>query len=129
LVGALLLLPVAMVSLRIAGFNRTYRLIARVFQLRPLTLDPRNAERRTKATMRIVSTAAAKGLCRARCLPRSLAGFALLRCQGLDPQLRIGARKKGRALEAHAWIVVGSVAVDGVPDGDRRFVPFTVEAS
>jgi hypothetical protein len=124
-IAAILLLPIARACLGIGGFNRTYRLITRVFPLRPATRHSCTAERCVKATMRIVGTAAAHGPCRANCLPRSLAALALLRRQGLDAQIRVGARKKAGAFEAHAWISVGTVSVDAYPDGDRPFVPFT----
>jgi hypothetical protein len=124
-IASLFLLPIAKASLGIGGFNRTYRLLTRVFPLQPATPRSPTAERRIKATMRIVATAAAHGPCRATCLPRSLAGCALLRRQGLDAQLRLGARKKAGVFEAHAWIVVGSVSVDGSPADSDPFVPFT----
>jgi hypothetical protein len=123
-VAALLLLPIVRVGLGIAGFRRTCGLITRLFPLRPAAHEGRAAERRTKATMRIVATAAAHGACRARCLPRSLAGFALLRRQGLDARIRLGARTTAGVMEAHAWVEVGAVGVDANPDGVRPFVPF-----
>ena len=38
------------------------------------------------------------------CLTESLALFGLLRRQGIDARFRIGVRKEGEQLAAHAWI-------------------------
>ncbi|MFL6291666.1 MAG: lasso peptide biosynthesis B2 protein [Thermoanaerobaculia bacterium] len=38
------------------------------------------------------------------CLPQSLALQALLRRQGLSAELRIGVRRAGGKLQAHAWV-------------------------
>lgn len=123
---ALLLLPIARFALWSTGFNRTHSLLARLFPLRPSTLAETSAEHGAKATMRMVATAAAHGVCRATCLPRSLAAFSLLRRQGIDAQLRLGARKKAGAFEAHAWIALGSMTLDSEGSGlDGPFVPFS----
>ena len=124
---ALLLLPLAKGLLHLGGFNRTYRLFARVFAFRPSTHGERTIEHRAQATMRIVEVAATHGVCRATCLTRSLVAFGLLRRQGFDAQIRLGARKKAGAFEAHAWIALDSVALDPGPTGDAdAFVPFSV---
>jgi len=51
---------------------------------------------------------------RARCLHRSLALHGWLLQQGLPGELRIGVRKEGTELTAHAWI-----ELDGRPIFDR----------
>ena len=120
------LLPAAKVVLYTAGFNRAQWLFARTFALRQPPPQPAALEQRIGTTMRMVTAAAAHGLCHANCLPRSLAQFALLRRQGLDAEVQMGARKKAGTFEAHAWIVVGSVDLDtNLPDGNDHFVPFT----
>jgi hypothetical protein len=52
------------------------------------------------------------------CLRRSLVTGHLLR--ELDPVLRIGVRRDGDRLRAHAWIEARGVAIDSDPSG---FVP------
>jgi hypothetical protein len=53
----------------------------------------------------------------ATCLPRAIALEALLRAAGHAAELRIGvAPRDGRArLDAHAWVEVDGVSVDGEP--------------
>jgi hypothetical protein len=50
----------------------------------------------------------------AHCLQRSLALHEWLRAEGLPSDLRIGVRKEGEALKAHAW-----VELSGRPVNDR----------
>jgi len=126
LIHALILLPIAKVFLQLGGFNRTRRFFARMFAHTRSVLDEQSAEQRARATMRIVAAAAAHGLCRATCLPQSLVGWALLRQQGLDPELRFGARKRAHELEAHAWVELGSIAFEADSEQlEQPFVPFT----
>lgn len=50
------------------------------------------------------------------CLPQSLALQALLRRQGLSAELRIGVRRAGGKLQAHAWVEhAGSPLGETVP--------------
>ena len=50
------------------------------------------------------------------CLPQSLALQALLRRQGLSSELRIGVRRAGGTLHAHAWVEhAGSPLGETVP--------------
>jgi hypothetical protein len=75
----------------------------------------------------MIRAASVYGVCQATCLPQSLVAWALLRRQGLDPTLRLGARKNAGVLEAHAWIEVGSMSLDaGAREGDDPFVPFEI---
>jgi hypothetical protein len=46
------------------------------------------------------------------CLPRALVTTALLRNAGINASLRIGVRRDGEAVHAHAWTEVSGVPVD-----------------
>jgi hypothetical protein len=50
-----------------------------------------------------------------RCLARSLALQALLRRSGHEASLRIGVRREGAALEAHAWVACDARPIDDEP--------------
>jgi hypothetical protein len=128
LLQALLMLPLARLSLALCGFNRTHRLFQRLAPVGPRAFDEREAQNIALATARMVRVAAANGVCRATCLPRSLATWALLRRLGLHPDLRLGARKKdGAAIEAHAWVALGALAIgDETGDDGEPFSPFAV---
>jgi len=96
---ALLLLPVACATLRVAGMRRTEAILARALRAG----DTRQGlDARTVA--RLVSIAARHGPVRARCLAASLALKSLLRRYGMEGQLRIGVRRREGSLEAHAWV-------------------------
>lgn len=52
--------------------------------------------------------------CRMRCLTQSLVLFRILRRRGLAAELRIGVRRVGDNLNAHAWVEYdGHVLLDG----------------
>ena len=56
------------------------------------------------------------------CLKKSLVLLWILRKRGLPAELRIGVRKVGGALQAHAWIECGGrTLLDG--DIDQQFAP------
>jgi Transglutaminase-like superfamily len=60
------------------------------------------------------------------CLPRSLTLWWLLRRRGVASELRIGVRRDGECIVAHAWVVCHGTVV-GETDHDR-FVSFESEA-
>ena len=125
LLQAVFMLPLARVSLALCGFNRTHRLSQRLAPVRPRTLDEGQVRSIAVATARMVRVAATNGFCRANCLPRSLVASILLRRGGLDPTLRLGARRQSGALEAHAWVSLGSLSLDDDTDHDGTpFSPF-----
>lgn len=53
---------------------------------------------------------------RSGCYPRSLLVFRFLAEAGARPVLRIGMRRRGDAIEGHAWVVVDGGPVDEPPD-------------
>jgi hypothetical protein len=103
--AALVLLPAAALRLRVFGVARDPR---------AAPAAPRRGQaddtRRVHETARMVAAAAHYGLYRASCLPRSIVLQWLLERQGIESDLRIGVRKDGEQLAAHAW-----VEFDGVP--------------
>ncbi len=72
----------------------------------------------------LVDIAARRGVHAGNCLSRSVTLWWLLRRRGIGCELRIGVRKEGEMLLAHAW-----VEHDGVPVNDsvtvcRRYAAF-----
>lgn len=61
---------------------------------------------------------------RAKCLPQSLTLWWLLRRQGIESQLRFGARKNARRMEAHAWVEFEGTPLNDSADVGERFKPF-----
>jgi hypothetical protein len=60
---------------------------------------------------------------RARCLQRSLVLHRWLRQEGLPSYLRIGVRKDGSALRAHAWVELDGYVVNDLPAAVAAFQP------
>ncbi len=74
----------------------------------------------------MVNIAAAYGLYRATCLPRSLTLWWLLGCQGISTELRLGARQVAGQFEAHAWVEYQGAVLNDTEDVQQRFATFDV---
>jgi hypothetical protein len=115
----------AWLVLRLTGFRRSSSLFARSTPLVPDPLrstgsasaSPEEIARLTHATARSLPFAC-------NCLDRSLALCWLLRRRGIAARLRIGARKDGAQLKAHAWVESGGVTLDDFGAEHEHFVPF-----
>jgi hypothetical protein len=107
------LLPWIALNLRLRGFQATQtNLKKRLLATQSPVLPANSAElgRRTSLAVRMVRSAAYRSLATLTCLEKSLTLWWLLSRQGIPSNVRIGVRKGGEKLEAHAW-----VECDGVP--------------
>lgn len=120
LVQSMLLLPAIGVALSLFGLRKTGALLERASP-RPTAASAlvvgRGPEPSPHRIARLVDIAARHGLYRATCLRQSLLLYWLLKQNGFDADLVLGARKDGGALEAHAW-----VEIDGAPINEREGV-------
>jgi hypothetical protein len=126
LIQALVLLPVTNAALHLVGLGRWQSFLAR---WAPLPKSGRarsrvSQVRRVSSTSRMVRLAARRGLYPASCLRSSLTLWWLLRRQGIDSALRLGVRKQGEGIEAHAWVEYEGNAVDGSESVLEHFVSF-----
>jgi hypothetical protein len=97
-------LPVVELSLRCVGAQRTASWLSRAIRPAP-SHPPTTAElQQADRLAHLVAIAGRRGVLRAPCLSQSLLVRALLRGRGLDAVLRLGVRKDGGELDAHAWI-------------------------
>jgi hypothetical protein len=78
---------------------------------------------RAERYARSIEAAARYHPVRARCLHRALVLHRWLRREGLPSELRIGVRKLGGALNAHAWVEVGGAVVGDHPAALAQFTP------
>ncbi len=117
------LLPLSVVGLKVVGFRRWQGALARLEPAQPPRADTRAVER-VRATARMVELAASRGLSNPTCLPRALVLRLLLRRQGLDARVRIGVRKQGDGLDAHAWVEYQGIVVNDGADVGARFAAF-----
>ena len=112
------------VALRIFGF---WRVVGRAQPVPPgvgSTVDSDDT-RRADRYARWLSLASRHHVVPARCLHRSLVLHYWLRHDGLPSELRIGVRKEGGALKAHAWVELGGKVVNDQPDAIAPFAPLT----
>jgi Transglutaminase-like superfamily len=121
---AFLRLPLAAVSVRLFGIGRWQR--NAVISERAHDLGANGAMKLPEALScaRMVRAASRRGFVRGNCLLQSLALWQMLRRRGIASELRIGARKIGDALEAHAWVELGGHALNDseeVVQGFRSF--------
>ena len=103
LVEASFLLPLVALGLRLFGFEPLRARLAR--RADPARLErPADSLRAALRVARVVRIAASRGPFRARCLPKSLLLWWLLRRRGMQPALRVGVRRDASGVRAHAWV-------------------------
>lgn len=109
---AALLLTLLPASLRLSGLAATRARTARLRPRRRQAAGSGDVLARARARRALVAAVAARLPWRPRCLAQSLAVQALLRWEGLPAELRLGVRKRGDALDAHAWVECAGVALE-----------------
>lgn len=97
-------LPVVSFSLATVGYRRT-RSTVELFSPRAGAREPSRGERVTAERLaQLTALAGTHGPVNASCLRQALLVYLLLRRKGLDPKLRIGARRQAGVFDAHAWV-------------------------
>ena len=112
------LLQVAVVVVLVATI--TFFLI----HLAPVRKPWKGMARDARSTPALVRAAARHCPYYTTCLPQSLTLWWLLRRQGIESDLRFGARKEAGQMEAHAWVELGGIPLNDTLDVDQRFKPF-----
>jgi hypothetical protein len=119
--GALALITA---SLKLLRNNPLLSGLATLAGHRPPPVTPEQASSTIGRTRRLVSVASRYGICRGSCLSRSTTLWWLLRRRGIRTELRVGVRKEGDQLHAHAWIEHEGVAINERLETLRRYAPF-----
>ena len=125
---AAVLLPVVALSLRLRGLRATQATLEAFLS----TSGERNHQRPADRSMakdaseiaRMVQAASRYGVMRPTCLEKSLALWWFLGRRGIASSLRIGTRKNGNRLEAHAWIELGGRALNETGGPIPDYAPF-----
>jgi hypothetical protein len=117
-------LPATWLALRLAGFNACRAALAPTDVAAAADAHPEDTTEMAKRIARLQTATARNLFFRATCLEQSLALCWMLRRRGMNPELRIGARKEANRLEAHAWVELNGAALDGVSGEHKHFVPF-----
>lgn len=124
LFGALAILPLAAVGLRLAGLRRMQTVLARCLPRPKGCRAEADLTAQAKQVARMVSVAARHGLYRASCLPTALALQSMLRRRGIEVDLRLGVRKADGRIEAHAWLEHQGAPLIDSPDVGERYGAF-----
>ncbi len=79
--------------------------------------------------IRWIKTAASHPFSWAKCLQRSVALCLWLDHLGFCGELKIGVRKDGEKLRAHAWVELNGRVLNDVPSHTRRFAVMNTNSS
>jgi hypothetical protein len=124
---AALLLPLISLGLRTRGFRSTQLRLQKCLPkiVSGTAISPPSAvDARVELTARMVMSAAHRAFRKATCLEKSLALWGLLGRQGIASSVRIGARKFGERLEAHAWVECDGIALNEPEEMHRHYPAF-----
>lgn len=110
-----LFLPLTLVGVRAFGVSRWQSVLAKLAQVgkkhpvRSCAGEAISSKAAQIATM--VNVAAQHGIFRVRCLQRSLVLWSLLARNGIESEVRYGARKENGQIQAHAWVEINGVVL------------------
>jgi len=133
LIQALVLLPLTFCGVYVLGVSRWHRFLAQLASFgntpnRTLVIADVETAMQAQAIARMVKIAAEKGIYEARCLQQTLVLWCLLRRNQIESEIRFGARKKEKELQAHAWVEVSGVALNEDSDVCLHFSPLEGDA-
>ena len=117
-------LPTVWVGLRTMGTNR---MLGWVLATRRSTHA--NSHWRldhTRKCWELTRTTARYCLPQGSCLPQALVLFRWLCKHGLEPELKIGARRGDNVLEAHAWLELDGIPLDSTSNDYRLLFSSTM---
>lgn len=112
-------IPTMAAGARIFGFGRMRDWAAGV---RP-RFGAQRAIAEAEALARGTRRAARRGFYPGTCLPQSLTLLWLMRREGLDAEIVLGARLVNGQLEAHAWVECDRIPINDGADVRTRFAP------
>jgi transglutaminase superfamily protein len=117
-------LPVMACATQLLGLRRVQSWIERSTSRR--NNKNHTTELDASSVGRMAFCAARYGVVHGNCLSRSLTLCYLLRRHGFDACLRLGARRRGKSLEAHAWVELNGSIYDSADDVRGFFAPFSI---
>lgn len=123
---AALVLPLTEIGLRTLGFQRCKQLAEKLFfTAPPLPTLPPDLQREVALRIRrAVSSAELHGPAHPNCLERSMTLWWMLRREGVQGELHIGARKEGNRFEAHAWVELGGQVLNDGAEVNEHYARF-----
>lgn len=120
----MLVLPLISLTLRLAGYKRTRRLVERLSGHRhPRAANQEDLEA-AYGLAQLAAVAGRRGPVQATCLRQSLVVYGVLRRRGLQPELKFGVRREDDGIGAHAWVELEHQSLDVAGDPNAH-QPFT----
>ena len=119
------LLLLAHIALRWFGYQKVYAFLSSHPGKRDIF--PEQAGEALDGARRcayLVSVAARYGFIRVTCLRQALLVFWLLRRRGIFTDLRIGVRREGKSVIAHAWLKMGDEVITEGAQVEKNFAAF-----
>lgn len=121
------LVPFTRAGLHLIGYRRTKQLFEHFMPSSAKLLamhENGNKEQLAARIVRAARSAELHGIGQPSCLERSLALWCLLRRNGIEAELRIGAQANGREFAAHAWVEWDGIVLNDSPDVRKRYSTF-----
>ena len=118
LLYALVLLPVVTWTGRVLGYRAAKRLLACLTPLHFSRLDRTKRAQMVQASMMtdLVAVAAERSFSIVPCWLRALVLYRLLQRQRIRSEIRFGVVRKGKGIQAHAWVELDGRVFD--PSGN-----------
>ncbi|HKW32930.1 MAG TPA: lasso peptide biosynthesis B2 protein [Candidatus Acidoferrum sp.] len=121
---AVMMLPLVGLSLKFRGFDATRSALRKNVLRDTLQTDSNSCNKQIALTAHMVNAADRHGLVHPSCLVKSLTLWWMLGRQGIASELRVGVRKEGRKLEAHAWVEREGVALNEPEERHHHYAAF-----
>jgi hypothetical protein len=125
LARAFVTVAVAVVGLKVLGYDRTRRVVGGLSGDGRRRTPPTGAalDREIRGTVDAIRIASRRVALRPTCLAQSVVLWALLRRQGIDSAIVIGVRKGDVPLDAHAWVEREGTPLNEAPEIVATFLP------
>ena len=113
-------------GLRVAGYNRWRSVIDRLAPAATKSEKGLDSKQLGLAQeiARLERSAVRHLILPTNCLEQSMTLLWMLRRRGMPAELRFGARKEEGKFEAHAWVELGGVVLNEVPEQHLHFTAF-----
>ena len=121
---SLVMLPLVGLSLRFRGFDATRSTLRKSLTYTEGQAGSGSHDKHIALTAHMVNAADRHGLFHPSCLVKSLTLWWLLGRQGISSRLRIGVRKEGGNLEAHAWVEREGTALNEPEERHHHYAAF-----
>src|SRR5690348_11471791 len=121
---AVVMLPFVALSLKFRGFEATRSTLRKALSHATPQKDSASLNRPIALTAHMVNAADRHGLVHPSCLVKSLTLWWLLGRQGIPSELRVGVRKEGGNLEAHAWVEREGIALNEPEERHHHYAAF-----